>query len=127
MADLDAPSQAGFTLVEVIVSFVILAMVLGSATLSVAYSARLDRQAEEKRLAVECAERVIAERFSRLPGAPLSETGADQDCRWRITRKAIKPKYTESGRGLVAFRLEVLGETGRTIETFDTYYVEAPR
>lgn len=117
-------TEAGFTLIEVIVSFVILVTVLGSVTLSLSYSARLGREAEAKRLAVECAERVIAEKFFRLPDLPKAETGGDEDCRWRIIRKLAKANYTESGRNLMAFKLEILHDSGRPADLFKSYYVE---
>lgn len=123
-ADAHAPT-AGFTLIEVIVSFVLLAAVLGSATLSLSYSAKLGREGEAKRLAVQCAERVIAEKFTRLPGLPDTEAGDNGDCKWRIDRKMLKAAYTESGRNLVAFRLEILDGGGRPIDKFESYYVEA--
>jgi len=124
--DVQAP-DAGFTLIEVIVSFVILATVLGSATLSLSYSARLGREADVRRLAVQCAERVIAEKFSRRPDLPVSENGSDGDCRWHITRRIAKAAYTESGRRLIVFGLEILNNEGRRAEAFETYYVEAMR
>ena len=123
-ADGQAP-DAGFTLIEVIVSFVILATVLGSATLSLSYSARLGREADVRRLAVQCAERVIAEKFSRQPDLPVSDNGSDEDCRWRITRRMAKAAYTESGRNLIVFSLEILNNDGRRADAFETYYVEA--
>ena len=125
-ADAQAP-DAGFTLIEVIVSFVILATVLGSATLSLSYSARLGREADMKRLAVQCAERVIAEKFSRRPDLPESENGGDDDCRWHITRRMAKAAYTESGRNLIVFNIEILNDDGRRADAFETYYVEAMR
>jgi len=125
-ADAQAP-DAGFTLIEVIVSFVILATVLGSATLSLSYSARLGREADVRRLAVQCAERVIAEKVSRQPDLPEAENGSDDDCRWRITRRTSKAGYTESGRSLMTLRLEILGDSGKPVDVFQTYYVEAMR
>lgn len=119
--------DAGFTLVEVIVSFVILATVLGGVTLSVSNSARLGREAAAKRLAVQCAERVIAEKFDRRPDLPQVETGGDENCRWRIARKLAKAAYTESSRNLIAFRLEILDDRGRPADVFETYYIEAMR
>lgn len=126
MLHTDAPApDAGFTLIEVIVSFVILATVLGSATLSLSYSARLGRQADVRRLAAQCAERVIAEKFSSQPDLPEAENGSDGDCRWRITRRMAKAAYTESGRNLIVFNLEILNDDGRRADAFETYYVEA--
>lgn len=127
MAPADRPAaDAGFTLIEVIVSFVILALVMGSATLSLSYSARLHRNGEAKRLAMVCAQRVLAERFDRRAGLPSSETGADgADCRWRITRGIVRPAFTASGRTLMSLRLEILDQEGRPREAFETYYVEA--
>lgn len=118
-------SEAGFTLLEVIVSFVILAMVLGSATLSLSYSVRLGREADEKRLVAACAERILAEKFDRRPGMPATEAGADNGCPWRIVRKPSKAAYTESGRSLIEFRLEILTDGGRPLEEFETFYLEA--
>jgi hypothetical protein len=70
---------------------------------------------------------VIAERFSRLPDLVKVETGGNEDCRWRIVRKLAKAAYTESGRNLIAFRLEILGDAGKPVGVFDSYYVEAMR
>src|SRR6218665_2411268 len=125
MQNPDAASDAGFTLIEVIISFIILTTVLGSATLSLSYTARLQRQGEMKRGAMICAQRVLAEHLDRRRGLPASETGTDSDnCRWRIARRAMKLSHTESGRSLMAFRLEILSLQGRAVETFDTYYAE---
>lgn len=120
-----APPDAGFTLIEVIVSFVILATVLGSVTLSLSYSARLNRQAEAKRNAALCAERFFAERFDRRLGRPGTESGAEgEDCRWRAARKIANAAYTDSGRALMALRLEIIDRQGMPVDAFDTYYVE---
>ena len=69
-------SESGFTLIEVIVSFLILATVLGSTTLSISYSASLYRKADQIRVADQLAENVIAERFDTRPQQPENEMGA---------------------------------------------------
>ena len=118
-------SDAGFTLIEVIVSFVILATVLGSMTLSLSYSARMHRDAETKRRATTCAESVLAGKLGKQRDLPDTESGAEgRDCRWRMTRRIARTGYTESGRNLIALRLEILDRDGRRVESFDTYYVE---
>ena len=120
-----APPNAGFTLIEVIVSFVILATILGSVTLSLSYSTKLNHQAEAKRGAVLCAERFFAERFDRRPGKPGTESGAEgEDCRWRVGRTIKNAAYTDSGRPLMALHLEIMDRQGAPIDVFDTYYVE---
>jgi type II secretory pathway pseudopilin PulG len=126
MQNLDiTPQDAGFTLIEVIVSFVILTTVLGSVTLSLSYSARLNRQGDAKRSALTCAERFLAEKFDRRPGQPATESGIDgEGCHWRAVKKIAKAAYTESGRNLMALRLEILDPRGAPIDAFDTFYVE---
>lgn len=118
--------NAGFTLIEVIISFIILAMVLGSVTVSLSYSARLHRASEAKQLAVGCAEFVIAEKFRKVPSLPSTESGGHGSaCRWRIVRRVAKAAFTESARNLVAFRLEILGPQEQLIDAFETYYIES--
>jgi type II secretory pathway pseudopilin PulG len=122
----DGPGQeAGFTLIEVIISFVILATVLGSVALSWSYSAGLQRKSEARQRAMNCSERVVAEKFDRKPGLPPSESGIENDdCRWRISRLVARTAYTESGRNLMSFRLDVMDRQGQKVEDFQTYYVE---
>lgn len=121
-----AAADAGFTLIEVIVSFIILAMVLGSVTLSLSYAARLHRMSDAKQSAITCAERVVAERLSRSPNLPQRESSADdEDCHWRIARRIARAAYTESARNLISFRLEILDSRGNPVDVFETYYVEA--
>lgn len=117
--------NAGFTLVEVIVSFTILALVLGSVTVSLSYAARLHRASEAKQSAMSCAERLIAEKLDEAPGLPATEGGADEGgCRWRITRRIARTAFAESARSLVAFRLEILDDQQHPIDAFETFYVE---
>lgn len=120
-----AAPDAGFTLIEAIVSFVILATVLGSATLSLSYSARLQRKTDAKRTALVCAQTVLAEKFDKRQGQPASESGSSGGtCRWQIQRQIAQSSYTESGRNLMHFRLEILNAQGRAAEILETYYVE---
>lgn len=119
-------SNSGFTLIEVIISFIILATVLGSVTASLSYSAKLHRASEAKMVAEACAERIIAEKFGRKAGLPATESGAvSETCRWHISRRVVKSEFTESQRSLVSFRLEVLGPQDQIQDAFDSYYVES--
>jgi type II secretory pathway pseudopilin PulG len=118
-------STAGFTVVEVIVSFVILATVLGSVAISLASSARLHRASEAKKQAQACAERILAEQFATKAGLPSVESGAESSCRWRLSRRVVKLASIAAPRNLVSFRLEILDPTERVIEAFESYYVES--
>lgn len=120
-----AAPDAGFTLIEAIVSFIILAMVLGSVTLSLSYSARLQRKADAKLTALVCAQTVLAEKFDKRKDQPASESGIrDETCRWQIERKIAQSSYTESGRNLMRFRIKILNAQGRVAEMLETYYLE---
>lgn len=119
----DAP-ESGFTLIEVIVAFVILSAVLASVTVSISYSSKLYRRADEARTAGELAARLIAEKFDRRPGLSASETGSDGSLRWKLTRHPLAQEFTAAGGRLVAFELTILDRRGQTLEQYNTLYVE---
>ena len=115
---------AGFTLIEVIVSFLILAMVLGSATLSISYSARLYRKADEISAAGQLAQGLIAEKFDRRPGQPEREAGTEGALRWTITRKILAGAFTANGGRLIGFDLALTDRSGRVLDRYSSLYVE---
>jgi general secretion pathway protein I len=117
-------ARDGFTLIEVIVAFLVLATVLGSATMSISYSSKLYRRADEIRMAGELAERLIAEKFDHRPGQSDSEAGVDGVLRWTIARHPLTNEFTVSGGRLVTFELTILDHRGQVLDKYNTIYVE---
>ena len=120
----DADLQDGFTLLETIVAFVILSMVLGAATLSVSYSARLYHRADQIRAANQLAEQLIAERFERGPNQPRQEAGREGDLAWAIRRQEAA-RSAMNGTRLMAFDLRISDRSGRILAQHQSYYIEA--
>jgi type II secretory pathway pseudopilin PulG len=118
---------AGFTLIEVIVAFVVLALVLGSVTLSISYSGRLYHRADQVTLAGDLAERVIAERFNKVPQQLEHESGSDGSLRWTVERRVLADDFTGKGGRLMEFDLELLDTGGRVVDHYETLYVERQR
>jgi type II secretory pathway pseudopilin PulG len=116
---------AGFTLIEVIISFLILSLVLAGTTLSVSYSARLYRKADETRLAAELAERLIAERFDTRPGQAEHEAQSDgSGLRWSIDRKVLTHEVTANGGRMIGFDFTIFDGNGNVLDRYRSFYVE---
>ena len=114
----------GFTLIEVIIAFLMLAMVLASTALSVSYSSRLYRRADEARAARDLAEQLVAEKLVRTPQQPEQESGASGEIRWTIARKIVASHFGPDGGNLVGFDLDLRDRDGRLIDRYSSVYVE---
>jgi general secretion pathway protein I len=119
-----ADARDGFTLIEVIVAFLVLATVLGSATVSISYSSKLYSRADEIRMAGELAERLIAEKFDHRSGQGDSEAGTNGVLHWRIARHLLASDFTAAGGRLIGFDLTILDRRGQVLDQCDTIYVE---
>lgn len=126
MPNPDAESQAGFTLLETIVAFVILSIVLGAATLSISYSARLYQRADRIRAANQLAERLVAERFDTGLDQQGGEDGREGELGWHIRRREAAKSQT-AGAKLMAFELMVLDRSGQALAHYQSFYMaDAP-
>jgi type II secretion system protein I len=119
----EAGPSAGFTLIEVLVAFGILALVVGSAMVSISYSSRLFGRADEVRRAEVLAESLIAEKFTRAPGQAEHESGTTAGLRWTVTR-AVRSEDPAGGTRVIDFNLELATQKGRMIDRYSTVYVE---
>lgn len=117
-------STDGFTLIEVIIAFLMLAMVLASTALSVSYSSRLYRRADEARAARGLAEQLVAEKLVRTPQQPEQESGTSDEIRWTIARKILSSHFGAGGGNLVSFDLDLRDRSGRLIDRYSSVYVE---
>jgi len=127
----DNPSEnrgAGFTLLEVIVAFLVLSMVLGSAMLSISYSTRLHRKANDLVVVHDLIEQLIAEKFRPTIGQPAQETGKTENgLQWKIDRRVISEQFTPAGDRLMQFRLQISDRRHRILEQVASLYVEQAR
>lgn len=109
-----ARSTDGFTTLETLVAFTILALVLGAASQSIGLSARSLARANQS---VDAAQRALdlvaleTARAARLPAPVDGETGG---AGWLVQRRIVQ----EGGRRFVALRVTI--ETGGVSDTFAT-------
>lgn len=117
-------AESGFTLIEVLVAFLILSMALGGAMASIAYSSQLYRKADELSASHSLAQQIIAEKFWVQTVDILDETGeGPKGLRWRISTSMLQDNFARTGKQLRQFELEVSNGRGQKIETYRTLYV----
>lgn len=121
--DSENRTENGFTLLEVLVAFVILSASLVAANQSLSYSLRAFTSAKMSRAADRVAEEIFAERFG-LASSPHAENGTAADgLQWELKRE---PFALGSGNADVLaekLTLEVTAPTnGRIVRRYVTYH-----
>ncbi len=118
----DTSKDSGFTLLEVLVAFVVLSAALVAANQSLSYSLRSFASAKMARAADRVAEDVFAERLSVL-GRHGEESGMAADgLKWKLRREPLA--LSDAGTEITAEKLtlDVTAPTDdRVIRRFVTY------
>jgi general secretion pathway protein I len=91
MPDLARPSQAGFSLLEVLVAFAILALTLGALLQVFGSGARSAAVSDGYARAVEVAESALARAGTELPLAPGVFEGDEQEFHWTLELLQVQP------------------------------------
>lgn len=114
---------SGFSLLEVLVAFVILSAALVAANQSISYSLRSFSSAQMARAADRVAEEIYSERLSS-PGAPSGETGLTPNgLKWRLNREPFSLGMGNSDVTAEKLTLEVTAQSdGRIVRRYVFYH-----
>ena len=114
-----ANAQRGFSLLEVLVAFAILAVSLTILLQIFGGGTRSLRISEEYRQAAVAAESVLAQVGHTLPLAPGEQTGSMGGFQWRLVQVPyVDPVWPDLGRGLLLVEVNLEwpgGATGRNL------------
>ncbi len=114
----DTAAENGFTLIEVLVAFVILSTALVAANQSLSYSFRAFTAAKMSRSADHLAEEVFAERIG-LPGVPKQEKGEGPDgLTWTLGWELLS---LEDALTAEKWTLDVIAPTGKHVRRYIAY------
>lgn len=111
--------EEGFTLLEVVVAFAVLALSLIAINKSVALATTQIRRAEEVRLAEELAQGILADYImsdTKIPKAAHGISGSG--LRWRLS--GSKAEATHGWR-IVRIKLEIFAVSTRAIRSYTTF------
>lgn len=118
----DGTKDSGFTLLEVLVAFVVLSAALVAANQSLSYSLRAFASAKMARAADRVAEDIFAERLG-VSGRHSEESGmAADDLKWKLKREPLA--FTDRGTEITVEKLtlDVTAPTDdRVVRRFVTY------
>ncbi len=116
----DTAAENGFTLIEVLVAFVILSAALVAANQSLSYSLRAITAVHMSRSADHLAEEVFAERHSP-PDMLKQEKGEGSDgLTWTLRRELLNLEDTQTAE---KWTLDLIAPTGKRIRRYITYRV----
>lgn len=110
----DGRSIDGFTTLETVVAFTILALVLGAASQSIALSARSLARAHHSVDAAELARELVAHEAAGVAGGRAAVDGETDGDGWTVERRIVR----EGGRSFVALRVSI--DNGAAPEAFVT-------
>ena len=118
----EGDKDSGFSLLEVLVAFVILSAALVAANQSLSYSLRAFSSAKMARAADRVAEEIFAERLT-LPGAPSEETRlTPTGLKWRLKREPFSLGVGNSDVTAEKLTLEVISQAdGHVVRRYVSY------
>ncbi|WP_132665593.1 type II secretion system protein [Rhizobium sp. PP-CC-3G-465] len=114
--------EQGFTLLEVLVAFIILSGALIAANQSISYSARAFSAATDARKAAVLAEAIFATVDVHSMKRGKSE-GVENDYHWTLVVDGVNAGTSRRSLDVVRLRLEVNARSGRRVGVYETLRV----
>lgn len=115
------PSEAGFSLVETLVSLAIIAAMTGLLFDAISTNARAAHHLAQKRAAILLARSLLAQAVVPPGPGELAETGRAQGMSWRLVRRSMGGGARDEGVPLEEVHIEVLDpSTGRPLTSVQT-------
>ncbi|CAM8663144.1 type II secretion system protein [Sphingobium sp. H39-3-25] len=116
-----APSEAGFSLVETLVSLAVIAGMSAMLFDSVSTHALAGNRTAQKREAVLLARSLLAHASITSGPGELPESGHQGDLAWRYTHHTVRSEARDSAAALQQVRIDVLDRnTGRQLVRVET-------
>lgn len=112
---------AGFSLVEVLVSLAVIAVMTGLLFDTLGRNLRLGQEMVKRREAVLLAQSLLAEANVPPPGTGLQDSGRQGSLAWRIERRTERENARDAGPRLQELRIRVSdAATGRPLTSVST-------
>jgi prepilin-type N-terminal cleavage/methylation domain-containing protein len=116
-----AAREDGFSLVEVLVSLAVIAVMSGLLFDTLSRNLRLAQEMTRRREAVLLAQSLLAEASVPSPGTGLQDAGRRGPLAWRIDRRTQQDNARETGPRLQELRIRVTdAATGRPLTSVTT-------